>query len=300
MNKFLLLLLLFLSSVFSIAQNVGIGTAAPNEKLDVNGNVNVSGQLKLNGNAGNAGQVLMKDASNNPVWGDVSEFKNMVVLDCAQINGGGGAGNCSNSWTVPAGITKILVECWGGGGGGCSVSGGGGGGYISAKFTVTAGNMASIQIGAGGVAGTPSTFGQASAGGTSLFSINGMAIFANGGGAGYSPGNPNYTITLTQGGSFFTSGMADNFFGTGGSGGRPSSQTFAQVSATIFADIQHFGDGGDAALLPGSGSKGGYFSSYNGTFQTAFSVPSLQAGGGGGSDYYGGSNGCGGRVIIHY
>ena len=41
MRKYLLACLLFIS-VVSFAQNVGIGTLTPSEKLDVNGNVNVN------------------------------------------------------------------------------------------------------------------------------------------------------------------------------------------------------------------------------------------------------------------
>lgn len=39
------------------AQNVGIGTTTPTQKLDVNGNVNVSGTLLANGTAGTAGRI---------------------------------------------------------------------------------------------------------------------------------------------------------------------------------------------------------------------------------------------------
>jgi hypothetical protein len=74
MKRFTMLFLAIIPS-FSFSQNVGIGTVTPSEKLDVNGNINVAGQLKLAGNAGASNQILMKDATNNPVWGDLSEFK---------------------------------------------------------------------------------------------------------------------------------------------------------------------------------------------------------------------------------
>jgi hypothetical protein len=50
------------------AQNVGIGTTNPTEKLDVNGNVKISGYLNLNGNTGVAGQVLTSQGTNPPTW----------------------------------------------------------------------------------------------------------------------------------------------------------------------------------------------------------------------------------------
>ena len=291
------LLFLLMMTSFLQAQNVGIGTTTPVEKFDVNGNVNVSGQLKFNSNEGNAGQVLIKDVNNNPVWGDLSEYKNLSVFDCFQVIGGGGAGNCSNTWTVPAGVTKILVECWGGGGGGGTTSGAGGGGYVSAKFNVAPGNTGLMQIGAGGsilfaATGVP--------GGTSLFSINGMAEFASGGFGAAVALTSNYTITLPAGGSFSVSGITDNYFGSAGSTGIFTKQLFSQVNATTFADIRYYGDGGDAALVSGSGGRGGFYQAYNAVSQTVYSPGPLLQGGGGAADPSGGTNGRGGRIIIHY
>jgi|GEM_PF-4636566 len=46
---------------FCQAQNAGIGTISPSQKLDVNGNINLTGTIKANGVNGTAGQVLMKN-----------------------------------------------------------------------------------------------------------------------------------------------------------------------------------------------------------------------------------------------
>lgn len=52
------------------AQNVGIGTAAPSEKLDVLGNLKFSGALMPNNNAGTTGRLLMSAGTNTPpTWG---------------------------------------------------------------------------------------------------------------------------------------------------------------------------------------------------------------------------------------
>lgn len=292
---------LFFSACFFLAfycqaQNVGIGTTTPAEKLDVNGNANISGQLKMNGSTGTPGQLLMKDASNNPVWGDITDYKNIVQFDCQQIIGGGGAGNCSASWTVPAGVTKILVECWGGGGGGGTTSGGGGGGYITAKFTVNPGDVASLQTGAGGAFAGPGT---AAAGGTSLFSINGSAIFANGGEGAVSSLSASFSITLPAGGSYLASGLVANYRGRGGGGGLPTRETPYVVGSTT-ASVKNYGDGGDAAGLPGSGAKGGYYLPAGTFTQIIYAAQSQITGGGGGGDSNGGSNGRGGAIIIHY
>ena len=53
------------------AQNVGIGTTTPTEKLDVNGNLKISGYLSLNGNTGTTGQVLTSQGTNPPIWATV-------------------------------------------------------------------------------------------------------------------------------------------------------------------------------------------------------------------------------------
>jgi len=63
----------------------------------------------------------------------------------------------SDSFTVPAGVTSIIVECWGAGGaGGGSTSnmkggsGGGGGGYTTAILSVTPGQSIPYVVGVGG------------------------------------------------------------------------------------------------------------------------------------------------------
>ncbi len=49
--------------------NVGIGTATPGEKLDINGNIKFSGALMPNNTAGSAGQVLTSAGSGSaPTW----------------------------------------------------------------------------------------------------------------------------------------------------------------------------------------------------------------------------------------
>lgn len=68
MTQKLTLILLGVSCV-SWAQNVGIGTALPSERLHVSGNLRFDGALMPAGNAGLAGQVLTSSgASLAPVW----------------------------------------------------------------------------------------------------------------------------------------------------------------------------------------------------------------------------------------
>ncbi|MCU0404510.1 MAG: hypothetical protein MUE99_08170, partial [Chitinophagaceae bacterium] len=69
MKTKLLVYMLFISGMAIAQQRVGINTNAPIESLDVNGNINLRGLIKLNSNPGNNGQVLMsKGASEDPVW----------------------------------------------------------------------------------------------------------------------------------------------------------------------------------------------------------------------------------------
>jgi hypothetical protein len=48
--------------------NIGFGTNAPGEKLDVRGNMNISGLLKLKSNSGNSGEVLTSNGLSAPSW----------------------------------------------------------------------------------------------------------------------------------------------------------------------------------------------------------------------------------------
>src|ERR1043165_6003098 len=125
MRYTVIFLLIFLSIKIN-AQNVGVGTTTPIERLDVNGNINVTGTIKANGIDGTANQVLMKNGSGNLAWGDLCDYKHAVSLF-----------NATGTWNVPAGVTRIFIEVWGAGGGGNSFGGGGGGTYIAAPFTVT-------------------------------------------------------------------------------------------------------------------------------------------------------------------
>ncbi len=105
----------------------------------------------------------------------------------------------SNSWTVPAGVTSVVIKLWGGGGGSGgggyieTGGGGGGGGYASKTLTVSGGQVLNFTVGAGGVAG-----------GYVGFPINFVAG---------TPGNSSTHSTITAGGG---TGGDDGGFGFGG------------------------------------------------------------------------------------
>jgi hypothetical protein len=100
----------------------------------------------------------------------------------------------TSQFTVPAGITHVMVELIGGGGeGGGNMNqsyaggGGGGGAYTKALLTVTSGAAYNVVVGAGG-AGQP---GNGGSGGMSQFTDAGADVlaFANGGGGGIEADN---------------------------------------------------------------------------------------------------------------
>lgn len=117
----------------------------------------------------------------------------------------------SGSFTVPAGVTSLTVQCWGGGGGGGTRSsngrggGGGGGAYASSVLTVTSGPLCAVVVGAGGAANT--------AGGNSTFNTN--SVIAAGG-----TGGANNLTTLGPGGTVLNSiGTVEYAGGNGATGG---------------------------------------------------------------------------------
>lgn len=100
-------LLLFCKYQNVLSQNVGMGKTNPQEKLDV---------------GGIAGQALVKNAAGTMVWGDLSLYKNTIDFP----SGSSSITNTVYTWTVPPGVTKLLVEAWGGGGGA---------GYVATEWT---------------------------------------------------------------------------------------------------------------------------------------------------------------------
>jgi len=114
----------------------------------------------------------------------------------------------SGTFTVPAGVTHVLVELWGAGGGGGGGSnslnfgpgaeyiagsggdGGGSGGYVRALVTVTPGATYDVVVGAGGAGGVPTGCGLAPCGTTgasgaaSEFRLAGAVLSSAPGGGG--------------------------------------------------------------------------------------------------------------------
>ncbi len=139
--------------------------------------------------------------------------------------------NSSGTFTVPAGVTFVTVECWGGGGGSGGVNskqsvagGGSGGAYTKGIISVTPGSGYSYTVGAGGSGGSGVIDG--GSGGTTWFgSANTIAAVGGTGGKSVTTGTQN-TPVAGLGGVAPTSGNVGgsvNFYG--GNGGAGSTVT---------------------------------------------------------------------------
>ncbi len=218
----------FLSTLFILftfygsAQNVGINQANPSEKLDVNGNVNITGTIKANGLAGTNGQVLMSTGTGLS-WGSAAGYKKCVQLDAAG----------SFSWMVPAGVTEVMIEAWGGGSGGTSKIGGTSGSYNRTVQTVSAGYNIAGTVGVGSAGGATTSPN----GGTTSLTVPTGIITAYGGGA----------VSATQVGigndGTYTAGIT-NFYTIGGNPGKATQSTFGMRNATTYVEFKNFGAGG--------------------------------------------------------
>ena len=271
--------------------NTGLGIGNPNDRLEVDGNIDLTGALKVNGNAGQAGQVLMSDGSGGIDWEDVgSAFKNFKDFFNPDV---------VNTWTVPAGVDRVLVELWGAGAGGRELSGGGAGGYLKALLDVTPGDTYTITLGEGGI-GQTSSASATNGGTTSITGYTFSPLQATGGiatGLGGSTSiNPNIKAIRRR-----------------GNHGQPTRIRFEEYAPGSFAQIFERGNGGAAMYAPGSEGRGKILATvYNDLSSILFqsgvgssSGTSFGAGGGGGGvngepTISSGGDGADGYAIIRW
>ncbi len=170
----------------------------------------------------------------------------------------------SGTWTCPAGVTYVRVECWGGGGNGgagttpsgSGGSGGGAGGYSKLNsYNVSPGTGYSYTV---GIAGADTYFVATS----TLLAKGGTAGGANGGAGGTGGqlsagvGNVKYS-----GGDGFTT--TTNAGGGGGSSGGTASTGNNATTQTGATAVTGGGPGGNGGLqkanglTPASGPGGG-------------------------------------------
>lgn len=174
----------------------------------------------------------------------------------------------SGTWTCPAGITSIVVECFGAGGGGSTAVGGGGGGaYALKSLTVVPGNMYSVAVG---------TSAANSNGGDSTFDS---------------------TACVAQGGRSGTNGSA------GGAAASSTGDTTRNGGNGSVGAGTQAGGGGAAESQAGSnasGSTGGSGGSMSGGRGGSGTTVGFLVGAGGGSTAGAQSAGARGEVRVSY
>lgn len=245
----------------------------------------------------------------------------MELKRAAAAEGGGPATETlltGTSWTCPAGVTSVTVECWGGGGGGggntsnteCGGGGGGGGAYAKKTVAVTPGNSYAYAIGQGGT-GVAASDGNpggdtgwnsnevmakgGSGGGRSLF--NGFTQVGGTGGDGglasASVGDVKYDGGWGENGRTHSTGTG----GWGGSSAGTASDGHANGAAASWTTVTY-----PTGSTPAGGGHGG-----NGApTQTSNGVAPVagQYGGGGGGSGEGttrlGGTGANGKIVLSY
>ena len=213
--------------------------------------------------------------------------------------------NANGTFTVPAGVTSIIIQCWGGGGAGggntTNADGGGGGGggaYSSSVLTVVPGTAYTVTLGTGGTGST----GNGTNGGDTWFGTAGT-ILAKGGTGGFAP-------VSGAGGVRGTGGAAAGCIGTtvysGGNGGAGrDNNTGRGGPGGSSAGTGANGTSGTTpwtTIVAGAPPAGGGIGGDGGGAGVDGSPGTIPGGGGGGSGdgNRSGGNGASGQVIISW
>lgn len=254
--------------------NVGIGViGTPTAKLHVNGTVRIT-----DGNQA-AGRVLTSDASGNAAWQDAPCMEHRIVYS-TPISGA--------TFTVPAGITRLFIEIWSGGGNGSAysasaafqVNGGGGGSGGYANFFLDVTPAANVSVNVGSVA----------SGVNSGISYSGNFISINNGFNADNLTGPGFGGTLAL-------NTFSNVFFSKGSVGVFNTNTVYTIGATTYTEYRG-GKGGDAPF----GGAGGFGEIARSGYNSGSDSGAFPGGGGGASTSNGTTIKAGGTgaVIIRY
>ena len=202
------------------------------------------------------------------------------------------------SFTVPAGVTAIVVEAAGGQGGAGADNGGAGawGGFVSARLTVTAGETLVINVGGQGTTAVAGS-GVAAAGGFNGGAAGALIFDGGGGGGGASDvrqsGAALANRVVVAGGGGGGGGRDSTTGGPGGAGGGSVGGNGGAGSGSGFGNGGSGGgdsNGGAGGTGGGAGGDGTPGTSLNGgTGGGTF----VAGGGGGGGGFYGGGGGEG-------
>ena len=197
----------------------------------------------------------------------------------------------SSTFVVPANVTSVTVEAWGGGAGGgrargnpATGGGGAGGAYAKKAVAVTPLQSYAVTVGAGGIGGngTGADTQHGRPGNPSWFGDT-NTVFAEGGARGLSDGNVNYSNGQPGQGSSAHS-VGDTVY-AGGDGSQGNYTSYTGYSGAGGGGAGTTGAGGDAS----AGSGGAGTSLYGG--KGANGVGNSMSGTGGSTFGGGGSGG---------
>jgi T5SS/PEP-CTERM-associated repeat protein len=231
--------------------------------------------------------LLARDPQSDEGWLAILSASNTTTLASFSAVG-------SANWTCPAGISNVIVECWGSGGGGATFvttncGGGGGGAYSRSVLALTPGNTYTSVIGGGGGVdndGTNTTFNTntvVAAGGKKGVELAGGLGGATADGTGdvkYSGGTGGAGVnTLVFGGG-----------GGGGAGNAANGGNGQDMATAGIGGVKGGGNGGTGANTGGGGTA---------------ASPGVQPGGGGGGGHHltitrPAAAGAPGKVIISW
>jgi hypothetical protein len=208
------------------------------------------------------------------------------------------------TYTVPAGVTSVVIEAWGAQGT-TYVSTGGQGGYAKGTLAVTPGQVLYVYVGgqAGYNGGGTGSGGGNGGGGSDVRTSTATSsrVIVGGGGGG---GNNTGGVGGAGGGTTGNTGASSAGSGYGGGGGTQSTGGAAGTGTSLGTDGS-LGRGGNGGTGSGGGG-GGYYGGGGGSYTALVAAGS----GGGGSSYItglgnattttGGRNGNGGVTITYY
>ena len=204
------------------------------------------------------------------------------------------------TWTVPDGVSRVLVKIWGAGGGHPTF--GGAGGFTKGLLVVTAGETLTFRVGKTHTAEDSGTDCSGQCSGKDFiggFGGGGRGREGNGGGGGsyIFRGGTNFGDVLAAAGGGGGAGAQGNMVGApyyGGAGGGDSG-----LAGKGYGTYPTGGGGGGTQSSGGLGSPAGASgysttgSTYNGgTLQGGSIAGTGGYGGGGGGGYYGGGSGA--------
>lgn len=171
------------------------------------------------------------------------------------------SGSSPSAFTVPSGVSQLIVSLYGGGGGGAAGNpvvpsgggGGGAGGYAQGLVTVSAGDVCTITVGAGGLGGmtptTTTTPTDGTNGNASSVACGATTLIAGGGTGGLFGG---------VGGSGGISSGPSGFMGVNGRAGQGAGSGCNGANGGIGGIGFLYGDGGTGGLCSaGPGNNGG-------------------------------------------